>query len=327
MDLEYRYLTIKAADHQVILAELTRLDAIIQSSPVKGFVLGTVLFGSYPRSTMIPNIAPKALDVDVLVITTLGKDWLPHQLRDTALPIFGQAYATVMTRNRSISLVTEFAKVDLVFAIIENPAKFQHSSVIDARDSVQHIYAAASADENWTYVPFIGKTSTALSPLFIADFANNTWVIDDPLQQILWTKTMSERTLGSYLTVVKLFKLIVKLHALNNPAFSIYSYPVERLVGYMYPKMVSQPVLAFLYILEGILQEFRSCVAAKQAPSVNDVGLAHNVFAAVSVDSFRGFYDALERLYEHLDRAQIREENDIDRLIHQIMSIYQHVLM
>lgn len=320
MSFTYQYLTLKVSDHQLVLAELSKLDAIIKTSLIKEFVLGTTLFGSYPRATMIPDIVSHPLDIDVLIITNLEENASPLQLREKMLPIFFNTSYDIIVGNRSIALVNEVVRIDLVFAIVKKTIRPQ--GINGAFDTAQNIYHSAIANKNLHYAPYIGKEFESLSSLFITNFADDTWVIDAPFGLITWTKALPEQTQNSYMIVVKLFKLIVKLQSLQNEPCNIFNYPIERLISTIYPKVISEPTTAFICILRRMLQEFEPFTFSRQVPSISDISINNNVFRPISPDSFKCFYHTLKKVYKHLDVLQIEKKGDLDLLIHQIKSIY-----
>lgn len=269
-------------------AQKSLRDYLRQHPEFKDVHLFTFLTGSYLRDSAIrPRLVNGKLqkpDIDIIVVTNHTEKDKPASVHQLLEDVLAEEYELCDDpHTRSVGIKTSAVEMDVV-AIIA-PAQYwqaPYSEGMNLEDLIKY-------------------------RLFLPDKALAQWCETNPPKQIKWSNEVNKASGGMFKPLVKL----VKWWRRETPTVD------KRPKGFVLECMVAECMdlretsheLAFIKVLDGIVQHYAIPFTLDQVPYICDPGVPTNsVTSAMTFDQFAPFYKKLKAYAELAHQAHDETE-------------------
>jgi len=272
-------------------------------------LITTFVQGSYRRHTALRSQEGDHCDVDVVVVTRLGKDSHdPEDVLDAFKPFLEANYSGLyQPQGRSWGIEwDDLVALDLVPTAAPSEAMmrlFETEGVGTWSPDIGPWLIEEAREKNLTVDPLFEAIQSArkdpqwvLEPLDIPDRKARVWDRTHPLAQIEWTTDKNRRTNGHYINMVK----AIKWWRREKEPLPKYpkSYPLEHMLGMNCSNGLQSVAQAVVDVLERAVAEYAEEATIPETPVLPDHGFpahdAPDVFSRLDAEDFAAFYKKVQ---------------------------------
>ena len=280
-------------------------------------VIGTLLQGSYRRSTDIRPVGEKKSDVDIIVVTNMHENhFSPAEALLEFRPFLERHYkGCYEPQDRSWGIVDGEVELDLVptsapsEAIAEQVRALRESDLttelgIEQYGLLRESFRAAAERSRLITEALAKGDAWNREPLRIPDRKQMEWHDTHPVAQNDWTQQKNSDCNSHYVDVVRCFKWW-RLNAAGE--VHPKGYPLEALVGENCPDGITSIATGFAATAASVIRKYSQ--AAK--PQIWDHGVQKDVLARVTDEQWVDFYQAVWLVAGQAERALAETDKSV----------------